>query len=131
MPGLTSYSTHLIDAVLRAEPITFPSDGVIVSLHTQDPTATGTVGEVASPSYQRVAIPITAWAESVNGRCTLLTDIPWPTSGTNDSWGVITHVVFWDENGHPWFRGALTSPRAVPADTIFHLGANDSILGIA
>ena len=70
-----------LDAVLVVE----------VSLHTEDPTSAGTVGEVAggSPAYARKAI---TWDAAVSGNLNAATlpvfDIPPSTT--------ISHYAFWD-----------------------------------
>jgi hypothetical protein len=137
MPGLTTYSSQLIDAILRAVPLTYPADGVSIALHTEDPTADCTVGEVTGASYVRMAIPVASWNESFDGVCSLNTEIVWPEA--TEVWGNITHVSFWDENNNAWFRGELVemvdgapvaAPRYVNSGSVFHIDSDSAVLGI-
>jgi hypothetical protein len=65
---------NILELVLRGNAYT-PGAGTMLSLHTADPTDTGSVGEVAGGTYSRQAC---VWAAASGGVCALNAAVEFP-----------------------------------------------------
>jgi hypothetical protein len=81
--------------------------------------------EVSSPSYSRAVVPFSVgtFSEVFDNQIKNSIEITFPEAG--ESWGLITHVAFFDvisdeyEEGHLLFYSALSTSRQVDAgDTV-------------
>lgn len=109
MPKSAYLASALIKAALKATGFTGPAT-VYLSLHTADPTSTGTVGEVSGNSYVRYAITFGTEANgSVSNSNTITTAAPSP-----GAWGTLTHWALWDAqtSGNCLYRGPLNAQVA-------------------
>lgn len=102
--------------IFRTGSFTKPT-ALYVSLHTADPTDTGTGTEVSGGSYARVQRdPLDAnWsgASSTDGVTKNVAAITFPAPTAN--WGSITHFGIWDASsaGNMICSGALGTPKTV------------------
>lgn len=115
----------LVDHIFRARTYTSPS-ALYTSLHTANPTDTGSGTEVSGGSYARVnlAPSDTNWkatqggapaaaSSGTGGQTSNAATITFPTPSAN--WGVVTHYGVWDASsgGNLLVYGALTTSKTI------------------
>jgi hypothetical protein len=108
--------TRMIDYLLRCVTPTALTSGsgagvagnITCKLHTADPGANGTTGEVTGGSYAAQNATFNAGSA---GASALNADVPF----TGMPAVTVTHVSFWDKAGTPLFIGgfALTTPQVI------------------
>lgn len=117
--------------IFRTGSMTKPT-ALYVSLHTADPTDTGSGTEVSGGSYARVQRdPADAnWtgASSTDGLTDNVAAITFASPSAN--WGVVTHFGIWDAltTGNLICYGTLTTPKTInngDAAPSFAIGALD------
>lgn len=138
----TNLTTHGADVILMhvfragaATAYTQPAT-VYVSLHTADPTKTGSVAaEVSGGGYVREAV--TFGAIATNGTGDTSTEetknalIDWVTASA--AWGTITHVGIHDAStgaGNMLAFGPLATQKIVGIGDTFSIPANDLVLDL-
>ena len=131
MTVLTVTGQAITDAILRAGSVTFPTDGVWVSLHTADPTDDGSAAEFTAASYARCEAAAAVWDASVDGVCALNTELVFATAA--EDWGIATHAALWDDAtaGNAWFYGPLAAARTILTGSTFHIPAGSLTAGIS
>lgn len=121
MAGLSDNQENaVLNSVFRGVAYTVPTTPIKVSLHTQDPTDTGTVGEVTGGSYARQSVTFGAASAGVIANSGSVDFAGMPA-------GTVTHVGLWDSSGTPVFLGggALTASKTVSAGDTFSLPVSD------
>ena len=108
-------------------PAAATAGSLYVSLHTADPTDTGSdANEVSGGSYARQAVARSGsgWTVSGNNGSNAAA-ITFPTA--TGSWGTITHFGIHYDNGASSMvlHGALTSSKAITTDDIFEFAIGD------
>lgn len=125
MSQMSDYlENKLVDHIFRATSFTMPA-AMWMSLHTANPTDTGSGSEVSGNSYARAQLnpSTTNWANTQNsgsgastgtgGQTVNNVIISFPTpSGT---WGTVTHFGIWDAStvGNLLVYGALTVSKTI------------------
>lgn len=107
MTAFSNYAENLVlDWVFTNGAATRPT-AWYVSLHTADPTETGSVGELSGNGYARQSVTFSAAASGATSNSGTLTF--GPNTGTN--WGSVTHVAVWDAatTGNCLAHGALSA----------------------
>lgn len=94
----------------------FTITGTELSLHTADPTDTGT-NEVTGGSYTRQSL---SWGTALNGEITTDLDVEF----SNMPAATITHVGIWDGTDFLWY-GALPANIQVLDGQTVRISAND------
>jgi hypothetical protein len=114
MTAKTDYlELRVLDRVLKNNAqfvYSFPAT-VYASLHTADPTDTGSLAaEAAGGSYARVAI---SWGTIASGSVANSSAITFPVA--TGAWGTITHVGICDAltTGNMLYKGALGTSKVV------------------
>ena len=91
MAEMSNYlENELYDHVCRGASFTAPTN-IYVSLHTADPTESGSGTEVSGGSYARTAVTMGA---PTNGSGTNSADVQFPQATAD--WGTVTHIGIWD-----------------------------------
>lgn len=128
MPLTTYYQNALEDHLWGVSTFNPPA-AIYVALHTADPGATGSVGEVTDGEYARQVFTTGTGATSGGVRPNdALIQFP----GRTNSWGTATHVSIWDSatGGNCLKTGQLGSSKPMPAgvDVSFAIAALNSAL---
>lgn len=125
MAGLSLYAQKkVLDHLLLVATFS-PPPGVFMSLHTADPTDSGsTVNEVptSGTNYARFSLAgIMSAADLMTGITTLISVVNIGPASTD--WGLITHVGFWDAvtAGNMLFSGQLSTAQDTPLGKQFQL----------
>ena len=105
----------LLNHVLKVSSFSVPTN-LYVSLHTADPTDTGTGTEVSGTSYARTLC--NGWTTAASRASSNSAAVTFPAAG--GSWGTITHWAVWDAStgGNCLFHGSITTPNAIIATNI-------------
>ena len=126
--NLTNYGeSALVKHLVGKAAFTMPAT-VYVSLHTADPTETGsTAAELVGNAYVRQAV---AWGAEASGTIANSADIVW--AAATASWGTITHIGICDAAtaGNMLVYGALTASKAVGNADQFKLAASALSVGL-
>lgn len=114
MPTSLYMTNKLLEITLRATAWTSPTT-VYLSLHTADPTNTGTVAEVTGGSYARKAVTFNVASA---GAVTLLSIADY----TGMPATTVTHVAIWDavsgSTNCLWYGPLTTSRTTLSGDTL-------------
>jgi len=121
MGAFTNFlENELLDHTLGTGSYTMPTT-VYVSLHTADPTETGSsAAEVSGNNYARTAATFSA---ASGGSTSNSGDVTFPTA--SGSWGTVTHWALWDAStaGNALYYGALTASKTVGANDIVKISS--------
>lgn len=109
----TKILDHTIDGTSWAQPA-----AIYVSLHSADPTETGTTGEIAGGSYARQTPA--SWAAASAGSKATSADTTW----TNMPAVTVSHVAIHDHSDNTnatnvLYHGSLTASKVVGAGDTF------------
>jgi hypothetical protein len=93
-------------------------DNPYISLHTADPTDTGTGAEVSGGSYARVA---SSFATATTGSVVTDATATFPTATAN--WGTVGWIGLWDaaSSGNMLYHTALDAPKTIDSGDIFKI----------
>jgi hypothetical protein len=93
-------------------------DNPYISLHTADPTDTGTGAEVSGGSYARVA---SSFATATTGSVVTDATATFPTATA--SWGTVGWIGLWDaaSSGNMLYHTALDAPKTIDSGDIFKI----------
>lgn len=120
--GISTYlGNAIINHDLRNTSHT-PVATVYIGLHTANPTAAGTVGEVSGGSYARDAV---ASGFSAGASSTTDNDAAIEFAQATADWGTVTHCSVWDAStsGNMYFYAALSASQVVQDDGYFTFAA--------
>lgn len=133
MSQMTDYlENKIVDHVFRATSYASPT-GLHVSLHTANPTDTGSVGEVstAGTGYSRapLAPSVSNWASTNGATAGASTGTGGATSNKGTitfptptaTWGTVTHFAIWDAatGGNALLYGTLNVSKTInTGDTV-------------
>lgn len=117
----------LINGTLRGTTFTAPTS-VFVSLHTADPTDTGTGTEVSGGSYVRQAATFGAPS---NGVSTTTADISYPQATA--SYGTVGFIGIWDavSAGNMMYHTPLDVSKTIDTGDIFKIAAGSLTVTLA
>lgn len=105
----------ILDHVLGGGDYVRPAT-VYVSLHSADPTDTGSGAEISGSGYARAAVTNdeTNWPSASGGQKSNGTVIAFAAASGGD-WAEATHFGIWDASsgGNLLYAGALTAPKTV------------------
>jgi hypothetical protein len=122
MAALSDYSENLVlNVLLRAQSHTGAAQ-TYISLHTTNPTDTGTGAEASYTNYARRSV---TWVAPANGVTSNTAQIDFPSNGSAGS-VTITHVGVWDalNAGNMLFHTALTSSKTLQPGDVLSFAAN-------
>lgn len=122
--NLTNFlENKLTDHVLRKTAYTSPTN-VYVSLHTANPTETGSAAEATFPGYARKELTVGAPADGISASTA---DLSWDVGGNV----TITHIAIWDAltAGNPLFYGALSASKTMASGDIFRIPTGSLTVG--
>jgi len=128
MSEMSNYLENaLIDAVLRNTSYTSPTT-CYVSLHTADPTDTGSGTEVSGGSYARTSVTMGAPSDGVSTNSAAV-EFPQATG----SWGTISHIGIWDAStsGNLLFHTALDASKVIESGDIFKIASGSLSVTLA
>jgi hypothetical protein len=120
MAEMSNYlENELYDHVCRGASFTAPSN-IYVSLHTADPTESGSGTEVSGGSYARTAVTMGA---PTNGSGTNSADVQFPQA-TGD-WGSVSHIGIWDATsaGNMLFYTPLDTTKNITTGDVFKIAS--------
>jgi hypothetical protein len=88
---------------------------IFVSLHTADPTDTGTFGEVSTVGTQYQRKQVTSWTNTGNNPTIASNTSTFNFTQASANWGTVSHLGYWDAvTGGNFLGGALlTTSHAV------------------
>lgn len=132
MAEMSNYLENaLINATLRNTSYTSPTT-VYVSLHTADPTDSGsTAAEVSTSStgYARKSVTFGAPSDGVSSNSA---DVTFDTATA--SWGTITHIGIWDSSSgstNMLYHTALDSSKTIDTGDIFKITSGNLSVTLA
>lgn len=128
MAEISNYLENaLINGTLRGTTFTAPA-AVYVSLHTADPTDTGTGTEVSGGSYVRQAATFGAPS---NGVSTTTADINYPQATA--SYGTVGWIGIWDAStaGNMLYHTPLDTSKAIDTGDVFKISAGSLTVTLA
>ena len=99
-------------------------DNPYISLHTANPTDTGTGTEVSGGSYARVASSF-ATASGTSGSVVSDADATFPTATAG--WGVVGWIGLWDSlsGGNMLYHTALDASKTIDSGDIFKISSGN------
>jgi hypothetical protein len=105
-------------------------DNPYISLHTADPTDTGTGAEVSGGSYARVASSF-ATASGTSGAVVTDATATFPTATAN--WGTVGWIGLWDaaSSGNMLYHTALDASKTIDSGDIFKITAGNLSVTLA
>jgi hypothetical protein len=120
--NLTNYGeSSLVKHLVGKAAFTMPTT-VYVSLHTADPTETGSMAaEVSGGAYSRQAV---TWGIESGGSIANSAELAWTVASA--SWGTVTHIGICDAAtaGNMLVFGALTASKTVASGDQFKMAAS-------
>jgi hypothetical protein len=125
--GLSDFLENKILNLVLKNTAYAPPSTIYLSLHTADPTDTGSIGaEITTTGTNYARENITAKIGTVaNGSVTTSADILFPVATAN--YGTVTHLAIWDavSAGNMLFSGALGASKVINSGDQFKIAASN------